>query len=290
MTTLAVPGLRTGRFRDLEALRIETPLATAEVSLFGGQVLSWAPAGQEDVFWLSPLRAELPTPIRGGVPVCWPYFGRQGRGGDMPAHGFVRTLPWRLASAARVPDDTMVLELEAPPLQDLSLRLHMQLRIGHTLEQRLTTTNAGGETVRFTEALHNYFRVADAEKVRIEGLAGLAFLDQNDGGNEHVQQGDWTLHDPRDPGRSDRMFPGAGARYCLVDPGMRRRIALEVGDGRTAVVWNPGESAAARMPDVGPHWRGFVCLEAANAGPDPVELAPGATHTLVQKIGTLPLP
>lgn len=76
MTTLAVPGLHTGRFRDLEALRIETPLATAEVSLFGGQVLSWAPAGQEDVFWLSPLRAELPTPIRGGVPVCWPYFGR----------------------------------------------------------------------------------------------------------------------------------------------------------------------------------------------------------------------
>ena len=70
----------------------------------------------------------------------------------------------------------------------------------------------------------------------------------------------------------------------LVDPGMGRRIGLEMRNGNTAVVWNPGAEAAARMADVDAHWREFVCLEAANAGPDLVELAPGASHTLQQTI------
>jgi glucose-6-phosphate 1-epimerase len=284
-----VPGLALGKFQGLDALLVDTPLAKAAVSLFGGQVVSFVPSGQEDVFWLSPLRAALPTPIRGGTPVCWPYFSRQGQANDVPAHGFVRTLSWQLVAARREADGTLELELEPPPLQDLSLRLRMQLRIGRTLEQRLVTQNTSGQPVRFTEALHNYFRVADVEQVRIEGLEGQPFLDKNDGGNRHVQQGEWNLHDPRDPGRADRLFPGAGGSYRLFDPGLRRRIDLQVSDGRTAIVWNPGEAGAARTADVGPHWRQFVCLEAGNAGPDVVELAPGATHTLVQTISVAPL-
>ncbi|WP_425605721.1 lytic murein transglycosylase [Pseudoxanthomonas daejeonensis] len=284
-----VPGLALGKFQGLDALLVDTPLAKAAVSLFGGQVVSFVPSGQEDVFWLSPLRAALPTPIRGGTPVCWPYFSRQGQANDVPAHGFVRTLSWQLVAARREADGTLELELEPPPLQDLSLRLRMQLRIGRTLEQRLVTQNTSGQAVRFTEALHNYFRVADVEQVRIEGLEGQPFLDKNDGGNRHIQQGEWNLHDPRDPGRADRLFPGAGGSYRLFDPGLRRRIDLQVSDGRTAIVWNPGEAGAARMADVGPHWRQFVCLEAGNAGPDVVELAPGATHTLVQTISVAPL-
>ena len=296
-----IPGLRLGTFQGLDALLVDTPLATAAVSLFGGQLLSFVPRGQQDVFWLSPLRAPLPTPIRGGTPVCWPYFGRQGQGNDVPAHGFVRSLPWQLVAARREADGSVVLELEPPPLQELALRLRMQLRIGGTLEQRLTTTNASAQPVRFSEALHNYFRVSDVAKVHIEGLAGRVFLDKNDDGNQHVQQGHWTLDDRRDPGRSDRLFPGAGAgggagggdgtrgSYRLVDPGLRRRIDLAVRNGNTAVVWNPGAEAAARMADVGAHWRRFVCLEAGNAGPDVVELPPGATHTLLQKITVVPL-
>lgn len=280
-----IPGLGVGKFQGLDALRVDTPLSTAAVSLFGGQLLSFVPAGQTEAFWVSPQRAELPTPIRGGTPVCWPYFGRQGQTGEAPAHGYVRTLRWQLVAARREADGTLVLELEPPPLHDPTLRLRMRLRIGRTLEQRLETTNTGTTPRRFSEALHNYFRVSDVEGVRIEGLDGLAFLDKNDGGNAHVQRGHWDLHDPRDPGRSDRLFPGAGGRYRLVDPGLKRRIELDVENGRSVVVWNPGAAAAARMVDVGPHWRDFVCLEAANAGPDEVELAPGATHVLVQTIG-----
>ncbi len=240
-------------------LRVDTPLAKAAVSLFGGKVVSFAPAGKEDVFWLSPQRAALPTPIRGGAPVCWPYFGPPGSrtrcrhtGSCAPCRGswWPRnarpTAPWSWSWSHR-------------RCRTLALGLRMQLRIGRSWNSALVTTNTSGATVRFTEALHNYFHVADVAKVRIEGLAGLPFHDKNDNGNRHVQVGEWDLHDPRDPGRADRLFPGAGGQYRLVDPGLRRRIDVQVRDGRTAIVWNPGEAAAAKMADVGPHWRQFVC-------------------------------
>lgn len=287
-TAIDVPGVRLGRFEGLDAVLVETPHASAAIALFGGQVLSYVPRGGQDVFWLSPLRAELPTPIRGGTPVCWPFFGRQGQGDDVPSHGFVRTLPWKLVEA-RAADDGITVVLEPPALQGLDLRLRTEVHVGRHLRQALLTTNAGSAPVVFTEALHNYFRVADVEQVRVEGLDGRTYLDKNDGYRAHAQHGDWILADPRDPGRSDRTYPAAGGRYRLVDPGLGRAIELHVEGGRSAVVWNPGAQAAAKMADVGPHWRQFLCVEAANAGPDLVALAPGQAHALVQAIAVQPL-
>ena len=288
-SVLAVPGVAFGTFQGLEAVLVETAHASAAVALFGGQVLSSVPRGGQDVFWLSPLRAALPTPVRGGIPVCWPYFGRQGQGEGVPSHGFVRTLPWRLVEA-RAEDEGVTVVLEPPALQGLDLRVRSEVHVGRQLRQRLVTTNTGGAPVVFTEALHNYFRVADVEAVRVEGLDGLTYLDKNDGYRAYTQQGDWILADPRDPGRSDRTYPGAGGRYRLVDPGLGRAIELQVQGGRSDVVWHPGEAAAARMADLGPYWRGFLCVEAANAGPDVVALDPGRQHVLEQRITVTPLP
>lgn len=280
---ITVPGVSLGRFQGLEAVLVETTDARAAISLVGGQLLSFVPHGGQDVFWLSPLRAALPTPIRGGTPVCWPFFGRQGQGGDVPSHGFVRTLPWRLVEA-RVADGGITVVLAPPPLQGLDLQLRNEIHVGRQLRQRLVTTNTGTAPVLISEALHNYFHVADVGAVRVEGLDGLTYLDKNDGYRPHRQDGDWTLHDPRDPGRSDRTYPGAGGRYRLVDPGLGRVIELQVLGGRSVVVWNPGQAGAAGMADVGPHWRNFLCVEAANAGPDLVAIAPGASHELEQRI------
>ncbi|MDG2524108.1 lytic murein transglycosylase [Stenotrophomonas sp. HITSZ_GD] len=285
-----VPGLSTGDFHGFPSLLVTTPHSTAAISLFGGQLLSFVPAGQEDVMWLSPRVKPAPTPIRGGTPVCWPYFGRQDQTDDVPAHGFVRTLPWQLLDASREPDGTLVLHLAPPVLEDLALRLRMTLRIGRTLEQTLETQNVSGETVRFTQALHNYFHVGDALQVSAEGVDGLDYVDKFE--NYAVtrrQQGDWNLRDPRDPGRSDRIYLQAGGQYSLVDPVLRRRIDLRTEGSQTLVAWNPGEAGAAKMDDVREGWRQYVCLEAANAGPDVIELAPGARHVLRQTIGTRPL-
>ncbi len=282
-------GLDTGDFDGFTAWKVETPFSTAAISVFGGQLLSFVPRDGRDVMWLSPAAKQPPTPIRGGSPVCWPYFARQGQGNDVPSHGFVRTVPWELRDAQREADGTMVLTLAPPALEGLSLRLTMKLRIGRTLEQELLTENTGSQPVGFTQALHNYFNVSDALKVDVTGLDGLTYLDKLDGGNAHVQQGDWNLRDPRDPGRSDRIYTQARGHYVLRDPGFGRSIDITTAGSRTAVVWNAGEAAAAKMDDIGAGWRNYVCVEAGNVGPDVIELAPGGRHVLKQVFEVKPL-
>ncbi len=284
-----VQGLSSGDFQGFDAWKVETPYSTAAIGVFGGQLLSFVPKDGQDLMWLSPTAQPLPTPIRGGTPVCWPYFGRQGQGNDVPSHGFVRTLPWELHKAVREADGTIELTLAPPPLENLSLKLTMVLRIGRTLEQRLLTENTGTGPVAFTQALHNYFRVSDALQVDVQGVDGLTYLDKLDQGAAHRQQGDWNLRDPRDPGRSDRIYTRAGGRYVLRDPGFRRRIGIATTGSRSLVAWNPGAEAAAKMADVGEGWRDYVCLEAANVGPDVIELAPGGRHVLEQVVEVLPL-
>ena len=284
-----VQGLSTGDFKGFTAWKVETPFSTAAISVFGGQLLSFVPSGGQDVMWLSPSAKQPPTPIRGGSPVCWPYFSRQGQGNDVPSHGFVRTVAWELRDARREADGSLVLTLAPPPLDNLNLKLQMVLRIGRTLEQELITENTGTQPTSITQALHNYFNVSDALKVDVTGLDGLTYLDKLDGGNAHVQQGDWNLRDPRDPGRSDRIYTQAAGHYVLRDPGFKRAIDITTSGSRSAVVWNAGQAQAAKMDDIGEAWRNYVCVEAGNVGPDVIELAPGGRHTLKQVFEVKPL-
>lgn len=285
-----IQGVSSGQFQGLDAWLVETPQATAAISVFGGQLLSFVPKGQPDVMWLSPKRAALPTPIRGGSPVCWPYFGRQGQGDDVPAHGFVRTLPWELQQARRLDDGSIELTLAPPALDTLGLRLAMTVRVGRELRQQLVTENTGKAPATITQALHNYFRVGDASKVDVDGVDGLDYLDKFENyAQPRRQQGPWSLRDPRDPGRSDRIYTQAGGHYVLRDPVLKRRIDIRTEGSRSLVAWNPGADAAAKMADVGDGWRDYVCLEAANAGPDVITIAPGDRHTLVQTLSSASL-
>lgn len=280
----SLPGLRMGRFQDIEAICIDTPFSTAAISPHGAQVLSFVPVGFGDVMWLSPDSRYPPQAIRGGVPVCWPYFARQGQPSDVPQHGHARTSGWRLTGAQRDEDGTMALQFALPNETDDALELSMSIRIGRALEQSLTTHNRGAKSQRFTQALHTYFAVADATQVRVTGLDGLSYANKYDG-HDYVQSGDWNLHDPRDPGRSDRIYADTGRRFELMDTPGQRRIALETSGSRTLVVWNPGAEGARAFIDMpAEEWRHFVCLEAANAGSDVIELAPGVRHTLGQTI------
>lgn len=274
-----------GEFQGLPALLIRTPLASAAVSLHGGQLLSYAPKGFDDLLWLSPDSKRAPAAIRGGVPVCWPYFGRQGQPAHVPQHGFARNTAWTLVEATIDSGGETTIELSLPEHAGTPLRLGQALRIGRRLSQSLTTRNTGATPVVFTQALHTYFRVGDAQRVQVDGLENLAYADKYDG-REHSHSGAWDLHDPRDPGRSDRIYHRAGGRYTLHDPVLERRIELATSGSRSLVVWNPGELGIAAIGDApADGWRHFVCLEAANAGEDLIELAPGEVHTLQQTLG-----
>lgn len=276
-----------GTVGGFDAVIIDTPHSTAAISLFGGQLLSFAPSGGPDLLWVSPLVAAPPTPTRGGIPVCWPYFAREGQPGDVPSHGYARTARWQVTDTRVGASGDAEVELEPVGLDRVDLRLSMTVRVGTRLEQGLHTHNPGTAPVAFTQALHNYFRVSDATGVRVDGLAGLTYLDKFDDEKPHVQHGDWQL--PSNPARSDRLYPDAGGIYRLVDPGFSRVITVVGRAARTAVVWNPGETVSSSMADVGPHWREFVCVETANAGPDVVTVDSGATHSMWQTVSVTPL-
>ena len=277
--------ITNGEFHGFPALLIHTPHASAAVSLHGGQLLSFVPHGFDDLLWLSPTSTRPPGAIRGGVPVCWPYFGRQGQLATVPQHGFARNRPWTLQDTWTDAQDGVTLHLALSTPDASGLRLTQTLRIGEVLQQSMTTENTGSTTATFTQALHSYFKVGDANRVHVTGLHGLRYTDKYDDDGEHVQDGDWTLQDPRDPGRSDRIYQRTGDGFELHDPVLQRCITLQTSGSRSLVVWNPGESGIAAIADApAGTWRDFVCLEAANAGDDVITLAPGQRHTLQQTL------
>ena len=288
--TNSIPGLRFGEFQGFPALLITTPFSKAAISLFGGHVLSFVPTGFEDVLWISPNSKRPPDPIRGGIPVCWPYFAKQGQPPDAPQHGLVRTQQWQVTHAERTIDGEIVLALSGPELPEVPMNVILTMRIGRALEQALTTVNLSKETVRFTQALHTYFRVADADRVHVTGLDQLTYSDKFDNFNEHTQRGDWNLQDVRDPGRSDRIYEDTGNRFELIDPAGQRKITLTTSGSKTLVVWNPGAEFIKTFADLPPEgWRNYVCLEAANCGANVIELDTDDSHVLQQTISVAAL-
>lgn len=276
------------QWQDLPAWVIQGEHARAVISPQGGQLLSWQPRDQAEVLWLSPATRSAPSAIRGGVPVCWPYFGKQGQPTDAAQHGHARLQTWRWVDAVEADNGDVVVDLALPEDPRTALRLRQRLRIGSELSQTLITDNLGTEPVSLTQALHSYFAVGDAMQLSLQGVDGLHYADKLDG-NAYVQAGDWRLDEARDPGRCDRIYATTGDRFTLVDPVLARRIELTTEGSHTLVVWNPGAAGAAAMADVpDAAWREFVCVEVANAGDEVITLAPGDRHRLGQQLRLLP--
>ncbi|MEO8013343.1 MAG: D-hexose-6-phosphate mutarotase [Polaromonas sp.] len=273
-------------------LQLKTRHGTAILALHGAHLLSWVPTGQREVFWLSPQSLPEPAAIRGGVPVCWPWFAKQGMPADALQHGPVRNLPWQVSAVHASSDDEISLSLA--PCADVSLaalapdlQVSLQLTLGRTLRQTLHTRNLGTQTFQLTQALHSYFAVSHAAQMGIEGLDGLPYRDKLRGMAADIQQTPFVLDQACD--RIYHAAPDAGSaftgRYALADAGWQRRIVMQTRGSRSVVVWNPGSEGARKMADVPDDgWRDYFCIEAANAGPDVIALAPGAEHWLGQTL------
>jgi len=276
----------------LTELHIHNPHAQAVVALQGAQLLSFQPHGQPDWLYLSPRAVFAPgRPVRGGVPLCWPWFGPDPQGQGRPAHGFARQSLWSLRHAFDDTDGRTLLELELTDddttraLWPHPFRLRLEVRIGATLSLALTTRNTGDSHFTITQALHSYFAVDRLDAARVHGLTGLGFIDQVPGANPKGPPADGPL---AFDGRLDRVYPQAPSRLRLEGATGGAALVLDSEGSRTAVVWNPGAALAATMPDLGPEAHaGFVCLETANAGDDVVTLSPGAEHRLAVAIHRL---
>ncbi len=275
-------------------LQLSTRHGTATVALHGAHLLSWVPRGQREVFWLSPTSRPAPAAIRGGVPICWPWFGKQGMPPGAMQHGPLRNLPWELRAvhADSVERVSITLTPRRTALADdpllqfaphLNVALHINL--GETLVQTLETHNHGTQTFALTQALHSYFAVQDVTQVRVTGVEGLRYEDKLRDTTGTVQQGAFQLDT-----NCDRIYqhgtPNASQHYTLHDGLLRRRIHIHTQGSQSVVVWNPGAEQARSMVDVpDAAWQDFLCVEATNAGQDDVvTLAPGGQHRLTQTL------
>ena len=265
------------------AIDVKTAFSTASIALQGAHVMTWQPKGQKPVIWLSKAAKFAPgKSIRGGVPVCWPWFGPHATEAAYPGHGFARTIPWLLVDAWKLPDGRVRLEFE-PVMNDAACAMwpHPSLvknivTIGQELEVELATTNTGQAPFPLGQALHTYFEIGDINKVEIAGLAGCTYIDKVAGSKRKKQKGTVTF-----TGETDRVYLGTTGCCGIVDPVLKRTILITSTGSRSTIVWNPWQEKAAKMGDFGNKGEDrMVCVETANAVDDVITLAPGETHRM----------
>jgi glucose-6-phosphate 1-epimerase len=249
--------------------QVETGLARARISRYGAQALSFAPSGERDLLWLSPrARFEKGKAIRGGVPVCFPWFGPRAEEPGLPQHGYARLMDWDFLSAEESASGEISLRLALPPascpgaVRDLGAEL--SIGIGASLHIDLTGRNEGEARLSYTAALHSYLAVSEAEGIQIEGLDV----------------------DVEIRGEVDREFGASRGPYRVVDPSFSRKILVEKENSSMTVVWNPGPDKARALPDIGEGPRHtMVCVEAVRAGANRVTLEPGEEESFGTTIG-----
>ncbi|HEV2296032.1 MAG TPA: D-hexose-6-phosphate mutarotase [Tepidisphaeraceae bacterium] len=267
----------------LTRLVLTAPAGEAHVYLYGAHVTHYQPRDQRPVLFLSEKSFFTHgRPIRGGVPVVFPWFGPRAADAQAPMHGFARIRDWDVdAIVARDESVTATFSLrssdETHAMWPHDFRLRYLVTVGPELDLTLDVTNPLPDSIMFEQALHTYFTVADVRQARISGLTGAAYLDKN----REMQK----LIDSDDPlvlaAPTDRVYLGTRARCVIDDPAGGRRISVDKEGSDATVLWNPWGSPPRPAPDLGPQeWERFLCLETCNVKDYAVTLAAGATHTL----------
>ena len=255
---------------------LASPRAEAEIFLHGAHITRWIPAGRRPVLFISSRSMYAPgKPIRGGVPLVFPWFGPRGGGLPGPMHGYARISEWTLHATGMHGDDVVDLVFTLPQVD--AFRLAFRVSIGAQLEMELDVRNTSTEELSFEEAFHTYFAVGDIRQVSISGLEGTEYIDKADAFQRKRR--------PAEPIRIDRytdqVHVNTTAACVIDDPAWARRIVIDKGGSATTVVWNPWADKTPGMPDMAPEdWREMVCVETANAGENAIRLAPGATHIM----------
>lgn len=288
----------------LPAIDITSPHGTGRVYLHGAHIASWVPTnpanpqGQDVLFMSRKAKFVANTPIRGGIPVIFPWFGPPPVAGPQapwatpthPMHGLVRTRPWEI-EATRLGDGKVAFVLlfkssaETRTLWPFDFELRLRLTFGPQLIIKLETKNTGSVPFIFQEALHTYFMVGEVRQTRVSGLENLDYHDTMAGGQ--------LQHEGPDPAgppvtqQIDRIYLKTPPRLTINDPVGRRRIVLETQEANNAVLWNPGTNKIFTFADMSPEeWTAMLCLESGNLRPLPaVTLAPGAIHQMRLTLG-----
>jgi len=272
----------------LPVAEIHNSHATASVAVQGGHVITFQPHGQQPVLWVSSLSVYAPgKTIRGGIPVCWPWFGAHPTDATKPSHGFVRAAMWQVRGTSVGPADVTEIRLGlTDSLATLALwphafELELVVTVGAQLRVELIARNPGEQPFVCSGALHTYLTVGDARRIVINGLDGSDYLDKVEGFQRKSQHGPVTIE-----GETDRVYLDTAATCVIDDPALDRRIGIAKDGSQTTVVWNPWAEKARQLADFGDEeYLSMVCVETVNAVTDVVTIAPGGEHRLNAVIG-----
>ena len=264
--------------------RIANKQAQSTIALQGAHVMTFEPVGEKPVIWISPAaKLVRGKSIRGGVPICWPWFGAHATDSTFSAHGFARTVPWQVVASEALSDGGTRITFELPQSSIPSAqwphacRVRNIVTVGKEMTVELVTENTGQAMFEIGEALHTYFVISDVDKVCITGLEGCAYLDK---------VGDWQRRTQADAitiaAEVDRLYVDTDSDCLIDDSGHKRCIRIAKRGSLSTVVWNPWVEKAAKMGDFGSDtgYRDMVCVESANAAENVVKVAAGATHSL----------
>lgn len=265
------------------ALRLRRGKQSALVALCGAQVLDYR-QGDNDLLWTAGAASYQPgKPVRGGIPLVFPWFGDHPTDARLPAHGFARNLDWQLQHASA--DASLELMAHSNDAtrrlwpHEFRLRLTVALR-DDGLEVGFEASNTGTSPWSCEVALHSYFAVGAVQEATVHGLEGLPFTEHAAAPAPQV--------DPTVPLRfeaeTDRIFQGVPPRLAIHAPALGRRLEL-LANGNSAIVWNPWPAKAARLPQMVPEdWQRFVCVESGDVRQAAWQLHPGASRKLTLRI------
>lgn len=261
--------------------------AESMIALQGAHIMTWQPRGQEPVLWLSRFGKFAPgKSIRGGVPICWPWFGPHAADAKLPGHGFARTVMWEALETRALDDGATFLrfgliETEATRAQwPHASSAQLLVTVGTELRIELLTQNTGNAPFQLGEALHTYFHIHDVAGMEIRGLEGCAYLDKVGEPARRTQQGPIVIGS-----EVDRIYLDTEADCLIEDRGIKRRTRIAKKNSRSTVVWNPWIEKAEKMGDFGAEgYRGMVCVESGNAADNVVTVQPGEAHSMLAVI------
>lgn len=269
----------------IPVIEVQNEQATAVISLQGAHLLSWIPAGEDEVIWVSEDATFAPAKsVRGGVPICWPWFGPHENNASYPAHGFARTVMWQVtntqALSAGATQVTFTLDITRldKSIQDMcppATVAEYTLTIAKTLSIELTTFNNSDQPITIGEALHTYFNVADLTRTSVYGLEGKEYLDKTDGFKRKTQAGPVTINT-----EVDRVYLNTPDDVSIDNT--KRKIIITKQGSQSTVVWSPWQAAAEKMGDLGKGgYLQMLCVESANAAENCVKIGAGESHRLL---------
>ena len=270
---------------NIPVVTIKNNKATALISLQGAHILSWKPVGNDEVIWLSSNATfAIGKSVRGGIPVCWPWFGAHESDSSFPAHGFARTVLWDVidtkinsSGETEITFRLTTIELEQN-LQNMwpqATIVEYKISVGEKLTMELKTFNKSDKSIEIGQALHTYFEIDDVSNTVVHGLEGKNYLDKTEQFISKIQDGPITIE-----GEVDRVYLDTTDDITIDDK--IRKILIKKQGSQSTVVWNPWKEVAEKMGDLGNKgYQKMLCVESANAADDVITIMPGENYSLI---------